>query len=43
MREETVPLLREVKATVERTNREIDRVDTMLVSANQIVDRVEKL
>ena len=43
MREETVPLLREVKGSVERTNRELDRVDTMLVSANDIVARVEKL
>ena len=42
-RQETVPLLREVKGTVERTNRELDRVDTMLVSANQIVGRAEKL
>ena len=43
MREETVPLLREVKGSVERTNRELDRVDTMLVSATEIVGRVEKL
>jgi Bacterial protein of unknown function (DUF948) len=42
-RQETVPLLREVKTTVEKTNREIDRVDTMLVNANEIVGRVEKL
>jgi uncharacterized protein YoxC len=43
MREETIPLLREVKTSVEKTNREIDRVDTMLDSANSIVGRVEKL
>lgn len=43
MREETVPLLREVKGSVERANRELDRVDTMLVSATEIVGRVEKL
>jgi uncharacterized protein YoxC len=43
MREEVVPLLREVQGTVERTNRELDRVDTMLVSATEIVGRVEKL
>jgi uncharacterized protein YoxC len=43
MREEAVPLLREVKGSVERTNRELDRVDTMLVSATDIVARVEKL
>jgi uncharacterized protein YoxC len=42
-REETIPLLREVKVTVEKTNREIDRVDTMLEHANGIVARVEKL
>ena len=35
MREETVPLLREVKGSVERANREIDRVDTMLISATE--------
>jgi uncharacterized protein YoxC len=43
MREETIPLLREVKTSVEKTNREIDRVDIMLDSANQIVGRVERL
>lgn len=43
MREETVPLLREVKTSVEKMNREIDRVDTMLQSGTQIVGRVEKL
>jgi uncharacterized protein YoxC len=43
MREETVPLLREVKGSVERANRELDRVDGMLLSAGQIVERVEKL
>lgn len=43
MREETIPLLREVKITLEKTNREIDRVDTMLESATSIVGRVEKL
>jgi uncharacterized protein YoxC len=43
MREEVVPLLREVQGTVERTNRELDRVDTMLVSATEVVGRVEKL
>lgn len=43
MREETVPLLREVKTSVEKMNREIDRVDTMLESTSQIVGRVEKL
>ena len=43
MREETVPLLREVLVSVEKTNREIDRVDTMLESGTQIVARVEKI
>jgi len=43
MREETVPLLREVKTSVEKMNREIDRVDTMLESGTKIVGRVEKL
>ena len=43
MREETVPLLREVKGSVERANRELDRVDTMLISATEVVGRVEKL
>ena len=43
MREETIPLLREVKTSVEKTNREIDRVDIMLDNANSIVARVEKL
>ena len=43
MREETIPLLREVKTSVEKSNREIDRVDVMLDNANSIVARVEKL
>jgi uncharacterized protein YoxC len=43
MREETVPLLREVKGSVERTNRELDRVDGMLESAGVVMGRVEKL
>jgi hypothetical protein len=43
IRQETVPLLSEVKGSVERTNRELDRVDGMLVSAGEIVTRVEKL
>ena len=43
VREETVPLLREVKGSVERANRELDRVDGMLVSAGEIVKRAEKL
>ncbi len=43
IREETVPLLGEVKGSVERTNRELDRVDGMLESAGNIVKRVEKI
>jgi uncharacterized protein YoxC len=43
MREEVVPLLREVKGSVERANRELDRVDTMLISATEVVGRLEKL
>jgi uncharacterized protein YoxC len=42
-REETVPLLREVRSSVEKTNREIDRVDEMLVKANSIVGRIERI
>jgi hypothetical protein len=43
LREETVPLLREVKTTIEKTNRELDRVDTVLESAGSIVGRAERL
>jgi uncharacterized protein YoxC len=43
MRRETVPLLREVKTSVEKANRELDRVDGMLKSAGSVVERVEKL
>ncbi|MCI0634152.1 MAG: DUF948 domain-containing protein [Actinobacteria bacterium] len=43
VREETIPLLREVKGSVERTNRELDRVDGVLVSANEIVGRVQRV
>jgi hypothetical protein len=43
IREGTVPLLTEVKGSVERTNRELDRVDGMLVSAGAVLGRVEKV
>lgn len=43
IREETVPLLSEVKGSVERTNRELDRVDGVLVSAGEIVSRVSRI
>jgi hypothetical protein len=43
MREETVPLLREVKGSVERTNRELDRVDVVLEAAGEITGRVQRI
>jgi uncharacterized protein YoxC len=43
IREETIPLLTEVRNSVVKTNREIDRVDGMLQSADHIVARVEKI
>jgi uncharacterized protein YoxC len=43
MREETVPLLREIKGSVERTNGHLDRVGGMLDSVAGIVGRVERL
>lgn len=43
IREETVPLLSEVRNSVVKTNRELDRVDGMLESAGTIVARVEKV
>src|SRR4030095_6260904 len=43
IREETVPLLSEVRTSVAKTNRELDRVDGMLESAGSIVARVEKI
>ena len=43
MREETVPLLREVKGSVERTNRELDRVDVVLEATGEIVGRVRRI
>jgi uncharacterized protein YoxC len=42
MREETVPLLREVKGSVERTNGHLDRVGGVLDSVGGIVGRVER-
>jgi uncharacterized protein YoxC len=43
IREETVPLLSEVRNSVVKTNRELDRVDGMLESTGSIVARVEKI
>jgi Bacterial protein of unknown function (DUF948) len=42
MREETVPLLREVKGSVERTNGHLDRFGGVLDSVGGIVGRVER-
>ena len=43
MREETIPLLREVKGSVERTNGHLDRFGHVLDSVGGIVGRVERL
>ena len=43
MREETVPLLREIKVSIEKTNGHLDRVGTVLDSAGNVVKRVEKV
>ena len=43
MREETVPLLREIKGSVERTNGHLDRLGHVLDSVGGIVGRVERL
>ena len=43
IREETVPLMREVKTSVEKANRELDRVDGMLVATGEIVVRVQRI
>jgi uncharacterized protein YoxC len=43
MREETVPLLREVKGSLERTNRELDRVDVVLEAVGEVVGRVRRI
>jgi len=41
-REETVPLLREVRGSVERTNREIDRIDGILVRVENLSNLIEQ-
>ena len=41
-REETVPLLREVRGSVERTNREIDRIDGILERVDRVSGLVEQ-
>jgi hypothetical protein len=43
IREETVPLMREVKTSVEKTNRELDRIDGMLVATGEIVGRLQRV
>ena len=43
MREETVPILREIKTSIEKTNGHLDRVGTVLDSAGGIVGRIEKV
>lgn len=43
MREETAPLLREIKGSVERTNGHLDRIGGVLDSVGGIVGRVERL
>ena len=41
-REETVPLLREVRGSVERTNREIDRIDGILQRVENLSGLIEQ-
>ena len=43
IRTETVPLLGEVKITVQGVNRELERVDGLLASAGNITKSVERL
>lgn len=43
VREETLPLLGEVKVSVQNVNKELERVDGMLESAGTIVQRVERI
>jgi len=43
VREETVPLLGEVKASVTNVNKELDRVDGMMESAGKIVKSAERV
>jgi uncharacterized protein YoxC len=43
IRQETVPLLGEVKTSVQGVNKELDRVDGMLETAGRIVQRVERV
>jgi hypothetical protein len=43
IRQETVPLLGEVKTSVQGVNKELDRVDGMLETAGRIVQRFERV
>ncbi|HWO71060.1 MAG TPA: DUF948 domain-containing protein [Actinomycetota bacterium] len=43
IREETVPLLAEVKESVRNVNRELDRVDGVLDAAGNVARRVERV
>ncbi|HXF35635.1 MAG TPA: DUF948 domain-containing protein [Actinomycetota bacterium] len=43
IRQETVPLLTEVKVSVQNMNRELDRVDGMLQTAGDVARRVERI
>jgi uncharacterized protein YoxC len=43
IRQETVPLLSEVKTSVTKVNRELDRADTLMASAGNITKSVERL
>jgi uncharacterized protein YoxC len=43
MREETVPLLREVKVSLEKTNGHLDRVGTVLDAAGSAVQNVQRI
>ena len=43
IRQETVPLLGEVKTTVSGVNRELDRVDTVLDSAGRMAKSAERI
>jgi uncharacterized protein YoxC len=43
IRQETVPLLSEVRTSVTKVNRELDRADTLMASAGNITRSVERL
>jgi hypothetical protein len=43
LRSETVPMLSDVRTTVQSVNRELDRTDVILASAGTITRRVERI